>query len=305
MPFTLNLSGSAQVDDSIVKEFDAEFRTQLTELGHAAQFTSVKRGIKGESVSMPRYNQLVLDTTPLDELEDVASEALVDDKIILTPLEYGKAVTTTKLASLVTAGMADKAAARMVGVNAGRTDNKLALLALDASSNVLIAGGGVDADAITQTDIMGDSLMNKAYNKLSRANAVGVANGEFVMICHEDVIFDLRDGAGAGTWQDAHKYTSPETVLRNEVGMYRGFRVIRDNLSTVAANVGGIDVYKSHFIGFNALGKAESQAIEMRATGPFDKLNRFVNLGWHGVFQYGIVEQDALWTIDSASSSQQ
>lgn len=303
MPFTINLSGTAQVDDSIVKEFDAEFRVALAEQGSASQFASIKKDFEAESISLPKYDQLSLATTPLDEVEDVDSEAMADSKVIVTPKEYGNVVTTTKLASLQTKGMADRAAARLVGINAGRTENKLALLSMDASTNVIYASG-TDRASTVAGDIMTGSLMGQAYNKLARANALGVANGDFVMIAHDDVIHDIREASGAGTWLDVHKYALPEQALRNEVGMYKGFRVVRDNLSTIHVDGGaaGVDVYNSYFVGMNAFGAGFSMPISMRATGPFDKLARFVNLGWHGVFEYKIVEQDALWVIESASS---
>jgi N4-gp56 family major capsid protein len=303
MPFTINLSGTAQVDDSVRAEFDAEFRVALAEQGAAAQFASIKKDFEAESISLPKYDQLGLAVTPLVETDDVDSEAMVDSKVLVNPKEYGKVVTTTKLASLQTAGMADRAAARLVGINAGRTDNKLAILALDASTNRIYSNAGGEA-AITASDIMTGTLMGTAFNKLARKEAIGVANGDYVMLAHDDVIHDLREATGAASWIDVHKYALPETALRNEVGMYKGIRVVRDNLTTIKtdAGVGGVDVYISHVLGFNAFGKGTSHDIEMRATGPYDKLNRFVNLGWYGVFEYKIVEQDALWSIYSASS---
>jgi N4-gp56 family major capsid protein len=301
--FTINLSGTAQVDDSIRKEFDAEFRVALAEQGAAAQFASIKKDFEAESISLPKYDQLSLATTPLVETDDPDSEAMVDSKVIVTPKEYGKVVTTTKLASLQTAGMADRAAARLVGINAGRTDNKLAIEALDASTNVIYSNVGGRA-AITPADIMTGTLMGTAFNKLARKEALGVANGDYVMLAHDDVIHDLREATGAASWIDVHKYALPEQALRNEVGMYKGIRVVRDNLTTILADAGdtNTDVYVSHVLGFNAFGKGTSMDIEMRATGPYDKLNRFVNLGWYGVFEYKIVEQEALWSIESASS---
>ena len=303
MAFTINLSGTAQVDDSIRSEFDAEFRVALAEQGAAAQFASIKKDFEAESISLPKYDQLALAVTPLVEEDDVDSEAMVDSKVLVNPKEYGKVVTTTKLASLQTAGMADRAAARLVGINAGRTDNRLAILALDASTNVIYSNAGGRA-AITPADIMTGTLMGTAFNKLARKEAIGIANGDYVMLAHDDVIHDLREATGAASWVDVNKYSLPENALRNEVGMYKGLRVVRDNLTTILADAGDAttDVYVSHVIAFNAFGKGTSMDIEMRATGPYDKLNRFVNLGWYGVFEYKIVEQDALWSIESASS---
>jgi N4-gp56 family major capsid protein len=145
--------------------------------------------------------------------------------------------------------------------------------------------------------------MNTMYNKLARAN-VSTINGEYVMIAHDDVISDLRNDTGAGSWVDVSKYATPDTVLRNEVGMYKGFRVVRNNHATFGdqSGAGTVDAYNSYFIGFNALGKAVSKEPGMVATGPFDKLARFVNMGWYGVMKYGIIDTDAVWVAKTASS---
>lgn len=299
--FTQVMTGTAQVDDSIIEEFEAQFLLAQAEQGVADQFVSWRKDIGAKSISIPKYDHLSLATTPLVEKEDVDSEALSDIEILFTPAEYGNVVTTTKLANLQTGGKADLAAARLVGINAGRTQNRLALLAMDGSSNVLF-GDGTDFNSITIAGVMSPTIMGKAYNALARENSIGVANGDYVMIAHDDVIFDLRESTASGSWQDVHKYAIPSEVLRNEVGMYKGFRVIRDNLSTIATNSGSVDVYNSYFMAYNALGKAMSQEVMVKLTGPFDKLGRFVNVGWHGVLQYGIVEEKALVIAQTSSS---
>lgn len=299
--FTQVMTGTAEVDNSIIEEFEAQFLLAQAEQGVADQFVSWRKDIGAKSISIPKYDHLSLATTPLLEKEDVDSEALSDTEILLTPKEFGAAVTTTKLANLQSGGKADLAAARLVGINAGRTQNKLALEAMDLSANV-IYGDGTDFDSVTIGGIMSPTLMGKAYNQMARKNSIGVANGDFVMIAHDDVIHDLREGTSAGSWQDVHKYAIPSEILKNEVGMYKGFRVIRDNLSTIGTNIGGVQVYNSYFMGYNALGKASSQEVMVKLTGPFDKLGRFVNVGWHGVLEYKIIEQDALVVAQTAAS---
>lgn len=304
MPFTLNLSGTAEVDDSIRQEFDTEFRLAFTEQGVASQFSTLKRDIDAESISLPKYEQLALATTPLAEKEDVDSEALNDNKVVITPQEYGKVVTTTKLANLQTGGMADRAAARLVGINAGRTRNKLAILALDLGTQIIWGGdatGAVDLDAADTADA---SLLGRAFNKLARKNVPGLAGGDYFLIAHDDVIHDIREQSGPNSWIDAHKYALPEALMRNEVGMYKGFRIIRDNLATITVDggVGNVDIYNSYAIGFNALGEAVSSDVTMVATGPFDKLGRFINMGWHACMNYKIIDQDALVVLKTSSS---
>jgi len=305
MAFTIALSGTAQVDDSIREEYDAEFRVAFAEQGSASQLATLKKEIGAKAINLPKYDQLALAITPLTETEDVSSEALVDSKVQIIPEEYGNVVTTTNLASLQTGGMVDRASAKMVGINAGRTQNKLAILAMDAGSQVIYAGTATSVITVAASDTMDASVMGLAYNALARKNVPGLQGNDYFMLAHDDVIHDIREQSGANSWIDAHKYAMPDALLKNEVGMYKGFRVIRDNLSTISvdAGVGGVvDVYHSYFVGFNALGLAVSQDIGMKATGPFDKLGRFINLGWLGTFNYKIVEQDALVVVKSASS---
>ena len=306
MPFTNGMTTTAQVDDSIVEEFEAQFLLSYAEMGELDAFASWKRDINAKSIDIPRYDQLSLATTPLTEDEDPDSEALADSKVNLQPEEYGKVVTTTKLANLQAGGKPDLAAAQLVGMNMARTEAKLFLLAADASANVLFPGAVGSEGALTDSDVMDSSTMNRVYNKLSRTSVPGLpsAGGDYVMIAHDDVIHDIRDGAGAGTWQDLHKYSLPGEALKNEVGMYRGFRVVRNNLATLTADGGSgtVDSYTSYFVGFNGIGKAVGQDPRMVISGPFDKLQRFLNVGWLGCMKYGIVQPDAVYLVKSASS---
>ena len=302
--FTTVMTSVANVDDSIILEFDQQFIIANAQEQIMDQFVSYKKSIGAKSIELPRYAQLALATTPLTDKEDPVSEALVDTSVILTPAEHGNVVTTTKLANVQTGGTSDRAAARLVGINSGRTQDKLAILAMDASSNELFPGAVATEAALVAGDIAADELLNRAYNKLARRSVAGVVGGDFVMVAHDDVIHDIRASSAAGSWLDVNKYALPGEVLKNELGMYRGFRIVRDNHATIGvdAGAGTVDSYRSYFMGFNALGKAESQTAQLKMTGPFDKLARFINLGWVGCLQYLIVEQDALEVGVTASS---
>ncbi len=301
--FTTVMTSTGEVDDSIIEQFDRQFIIAAADEGVMDQFVSYRSSVDGKSVEFPKYSQLSLQTSPLTEKEDPASEALVDQQILFTPAEYGNVVTTTKLANLQTGGRADLAAARLSGINGGRSLDRLAVLAAEASSNELVVGGGLES-GLTGSDVMTASFLNSLYNKLARASIAPLSEGMYVAVMHDDQIHDLRDSAGSGSWQDINKYARPEEALRNEVGMLAGFRTVRDNNISVNADAGSgtVDSYHCLCMGFNALGKAESSPLMQRITGPFDKLGRFVNIGWHWVGEYGIVDQDALYIGTTASS---
>lgn len=304
MPFTTNLSGTTQLDNSLVLAFDQQFIIAAAQEGVMEQFVSYKKDIGAKSIDFPKYSQLALATTALTETDDVTSEAMADAQIILTPAEYGNVVTTTKLASLQTGGKADLAAARLVGINMGRTLDKLCVLAGEAGTNSITPSGNAEAAIDTTNDLMSPTFLNKVYNKLARASVAPLSDGMYVAVMHDDNIYDLRASSAAGSWQDINKYSNSVAVLKNEVGMLGGFRIVRNNHCTITTDAGAlaVDSYRSLFLGFNALGKAVSKEPNGVISGPFDKLGRFVNVGWHGVLQYKQVDSDALWVGITASS---
>lgn len=269
MPFTTNLTGTTEVDSSTVLAYEQGVLVASGQAQILEPFVQIKADIGAKSIGFTRYGRLALATTPLSETDDVVSAALSDSDVILTPKEYGNAVTTTKLASLQTGGRVDIAKATLVGINMGATQDALIIAALNASTNST-AGGvtGVKLDA--------------AYSRLAAKSVASFENGTYAFITSEADIAVLRNEPG---FTEVAKYASAEGVLRNEVGFYKGFRILRHQ---------GVAAGSGFGIGFNSLGKAVSQEPGLVITAGGDKLNRFVNMGWYGVFEYKIVDADAV-----------
>ena len=303
MAFTTALSGTAELDNSVIQAYDQSFIIAREQEAVLDQFVQYRQDIGAVSIKVTKYGQLDLATTPLTEIEDVTSTAMTDSEIVITPAEYGLVVTKTKLASLQSGGKIDLAISENVGKNMGRTQDKLAVTALEASTNLIRVGGHATDDDIVVGNIMTGAAMNAVYNKLARKSIPQVQGGYYVAVLHDDVIHDLRAGAAAGDWTDVAKYTNAMEVFSNEVGIYKGFRIVRDNHATYGdqSGAGLVDVYKSSFFGDGALGKVESLAPTISFTSS-DKLNRFINVGWYGVFKYQLIDTDACWQVRSASS---
>lgn len=304
--FITNLTGTSDLDNSLVEEFSEQILIAKASVGIADQFVSLPKEINGKSCTFTRYGQLTIDTTPLNEREDVGSEKLTDSEFELTAKEHGKVVTTTNLANLQSGGKCDKAAGALIGMHMGRTQNRLALNALEQTTNIVWPAAITNKKDLLKTSVMSGTILGKVYNRMSREEVLGVpeAGGKYVALMHDDVIQDIRESAD---WKDVTKYANPEDILLNEVGMYKGFRIIEDNTTTIIAKadagVGAVaDVYRTVCIGFNALGKGESLPCHIRLTDGGDKLARFKNIGWYGVLDYTIVDEDAVFVIETASS---
>jgi len=82
MPFTTNLSGTAQVDDSIILAYDQQFIVAQAQDQIMDQFVTYKANINAKSIEFEKYSQLALATTPLVETDDVVSEAQTELNII-------------------------------------------------------------------------------------------------------------------------------------------------------------------------------------------------------------------------------
>jgi N4-gp56 family major capsid protein len=299
--YTTVMSDTTALDSSLVLAFEQMFLVAVGQNNVMDQFCQVRSDIGAKSIQLTKYARLALATTPLGEKEDPASEVMSDSAIILTPAEYGNVVTTTALANLQSGGKADMAAAQIVGMNVGSTLDKLAVLAGDASTNSRIVAGKAEGDVLA-ADVLSRAEINRAYNRLARAS-VPTINGAYVMVAHDDVITDVRADTSAGSWSDVTKYARPEEQLMGEVGMFGGFRFVRNNNSTFAdqSGAGTVDLYNSYAFGANALGKAESLSPQL-VLSQTDKLKRFLNVGWKSAVEYKIIDQDAFWLIQTASS---
>lgn len=305
MPFTTDLTGTTETADSRVIAFEKAFilENEQAQILDSSIVTTITQ-INAKSFNFPRYAGLGLNVTPLVEVDDPASTAMSDTEVVLTPDQYGEVITVTDLADLQSGGQVGLAAAQLIGRQAGRTQDGVCMVAMDqaGAGQQIFAGAATGSGDVVPGDIADAVYFEDAYNKLARASSPAIGD-MYIAVLHDDVISDLRDAVGAGSWTDINKYNNDERVLRNEVGMYKGFRIIRQNDATVDpdAGSGSVDAYNSYFIGFNGVGKAVSQVPSIRFINN-DKMDRFTHVSWKGTFAYTIVEPAALVLGLSASS---
>ena len=288
MAFNANTITTTQVDDSIVLAFaDLVYFAAQPEM-IVDQFANIRENINGKSIQFSKYADLTEATSALTEANEDTAENMTDSAVTLTPAEYGKSTIRTRLASLQTGGKVDIAAARAIGFNLGRTVDKLGMTALEGGSPIATVYGGTAtaANNLATSDNLDRIMVNKMYNKLARRNTPPAVGGLYAAVAHDDCLHDLR-----ADLQDIAKYGLPESVSRNAIGVMGGFVWYRTSHSTITTDASGsIDAYKVVGFGDNVLAKATSQEPGLVITGPFDRLGRFVNIGWYGVFSYGILD---------------
>ena len=257
----------------------------------ADQCVSVLSEGQGKMHQFAVYSNLTAMTTALTDGEDVTSSAMADSVVQITPVEQGDVITLARLADVQSGLKAAKAAGFLIGRSAGTTLDKLAIQILEAfSTTIIYPNSATAASNLATSDNLDAVFANRLYNKLARVNIPSIG-GSYIGIAHDDCLHDLRVDTANGGWIDVSKYADPQSVLRNEVGMFGGIRWLRSgNVTTTADSNGTIDSYKVEVVGFNGFGKAQAGAVELKVTGPFDKLGRYLNYGWYWLGKYSVID---------------
>jgi len=294
------ISTAAAFDDSVIALMGQAFLVASADRIVVDQFVDHVENIGAKSIDITKYAKLSKATTPLTDGTDVTPSSMSDTKVTLTPLEYGDVVTNTRLASLQTGGKADLGAAKVVATQMVETMNALGCIAGEAGTNIRLANSAASEAAIVAADIPTDADLEYVHNRLYRSNIQRFDGDAYIAVCHPDVASEIKRIDG---FEAVLKYASPDMLLKNEIGMYKGFRWISTAGMSINADAGAdvCDTYHTLFLGRNAIGKATSLAPHLVYAPAGDKLNRLINVGWYAVTKYLIVDQDALWVLTSAS----
>lgn len=295
------ISTATAFDHSLILLMDQAFIVEAQDAIVIDMLIDYERDIGAKSIDLTKFAKLDRATTPLTDGTDPDRVTMVDTKVTLTPAEYGRAVGRTLLASLQTGGKADLGTARVVAQNMVETLNAVGLIAGEAGTNIRLANGAASEAAIVAADTIQLADLKYVHNRLSRANIMKFGLDMYVAVAHPDVISDIAD---LSDFKDVMLYADTTSLIKNEVGSYAGFRWVSTSGVSVNADAGAgaVDTYHTQFMGQNAMGRAVSKDPTMVISGPFDTLGRILNVGWLGVLQYRIIDQDAHWIITSSSS---
>lgn len=290
--FTTVVTDAGVIDADEVTQFEQGIIYGVTPELVTDQVVSVRKFAVAKIIQFAKYANLSAATSALTDGEEVVSTALADSTVTITPVEQGDVVTVATLADLESGGKTFDAAGFLVGRGAGTSLDALAIAVLEAFSTTRIFPNA--ATAVTNlavSDNLDRIFANRLYNKLARTNVPPLNGGNYIGIAHDDCLHDLRTDASTGGWVDVMKYADPKTALMNEVGMYGGIRWLRSSNVTVTADSNGtIDSYKVNVLGFNGFGVGESKRLEFVISGPFDKLQRYLNFGWYWVGKYAVID---------------
>jgi N4-gp56 family major capsid protein len=245
--------------------------------------------------------------TPLSEETDVTPIALpASTSVTLTPAEYGWANQSTLYLNNRALTSLEPVVARAVSQHCVDTIDQLVQTKMRTATNIFRAQNRASTVTVTGTDLLRATDIRKSVTTL-RANVAAPRDGQFyVGVFHPDVIHDLREETGSGSWRVPSEYgVSQGQIWNGEFGAFEGVRFISTPTTLRAADNDGATseiVHRSFILGREALAKAVVNAPEMVDSPVTDKLRRFVGLGWKADLDFAVYRQAAIIQLQSASS---
>jgi N4-gp56 family major capsid protein len=270
----------------------------------------------GSSIRFQFYNDIA-DTTiagaTLAETVDPDAVAIpATTTLDVSQLELGRVVLPTRKLSLMSLSDVDPWIANAVSFNMAMTlDNGVAAVLDSGTQFIREAGGALSTSAaktaITATDFMKSRDIRYAVTKMRAAYVVPKVQNKFVAYLHPEVSADLRTETGNNVWRTPTDYVDPSRNFAGEIGEWEGVRFIETPTVTNAqtgSGTGGTQtrVFNTYVVGSQALAEAVWKEPKIEFGTVSDKLNRIRPVGWHGILNWSVYRQAALWNIQTSAS---
>src|SRR5665647_2664187 len=143
--------------------------------------------------------------------------------VVVTPAEYGSAVTRTRKLDNRTFAPVDPYLARLVADAMNRTVDALVQAAVIADTTAVLVGGGATVNDVIGTDVLTASELRKAVTRLRTNKAVPWFGNYYAALVHPHVILDLREATGAVA---ENVIVEPSVVIGPQVDKLRRFHTV-------------------------------------------------------------------------------
>ncbi len=260
---------------------------------------------RGNAVTFTKTNALSGSTTELPEASDITPSSLGTSTVTLTLKEYGDVVQTSeKLRLTALQDVQNLNTMHEVGASMGEAlDIICRTNGFDNGTNITWTIGTTDNTvAAGATGRVTASMVSRQRAFLTTAEVPAIDGLNYVGMIHGHVAFDLMGETGGRGWRDPHTYSDPSAIYVAELGLFDGIRYVENSRCKVNLAATNADVYTTYVYGQEAIAEALGVEPEIRITGPFDSLGRFLNTGWYGLIGHGVFRQESLRLVRSNSS---
>lgn len=300
-------AGAGQLTNQVLQAYQRSALFALRDELIFDQFARVRPGnltSPGTPITFLFWNDMATATTPLSEVVDVDAVGLSDSTRSVTPAEYGNAVLMTiriRVDNYLIGWDAD--VSDLVNRNMVETIDVLARTELDNAVNADTADGGA-VGALTVADEFTADMVRVKQAEFRADNVRPFDGSLYTCIIHPETAYDLKTETGDQSWLVPAAYVDTARIYNNEIGTFGGFKFIESNRGQILVDGGATteDVYRTYFLGTDALAKAESIPAHIVMGPVTDKLMRFQPLGWHTYVGWKILREASVRTMQTVST---
>ena len=279
----------------------------------------------GTQISFRKFNSLGATSASLTEGVTPTGQNLNITEIVATLAQEGGFVEVSDL--LITAALDPiiAEASELCGEQATETIEARIRDVIKVGTNVHYAGARTSTAAITPTDIITATDIDKILRTLKRKNIKKFGDGYYHAIIHPDQAYDL---ANTTKWLDASKYAATTQLLDNEIGKLGGFRFMESTENVAVTEIAAIEddatttsvdesraafnVYKSLFYGADTYGVVDLEKSSAKpkiivkpvgSSGSSDPLDQRGTVGWKAMVTAVIIDQNGIVRYETAATA--
>lgn len=229
--------------------------------------------------------------------------------------QYDAAVSISDILAYTSFGDIMKAAMERLAYNAGVSIDNIIRDTVSLSGTFQGTGGVVSGAAWTSipaTATFTITELRRSKRTLGRNAAQRPDGGNYIVVLHDDVLYDLQGDSTTGGWIDANKYTDGNAtkLMSGEEGKLLGHRF----LVTPEAKVRGTgvatsgSVYVSNIFAKDATGVTELQNLKtfikgFESGGTADPTEKVATAGWKTTMGAAMLDTSFYLGVHSAVST--
>jgi N4-gp56 family major capsid protein len=262
----------------------------------------------GTMIKWHRLNKLTAVTTPIAENVNPAEQNVATSVVSVEPLTYGAWVKVSAELNLKSINPIVEEILDELSDQAALSYDTLVFNAIHTTLTNQYANGAANEAAVADADVLNASEIRKAVYTLRNASVPGFEGNMYKGLIHPAQQYDLLSDTTAGSWLDIHKYTSPDPMMKGEIGQLYGVRfVVSPNIAT---GTGATDeTFRAFVFGKNAFGVTELsghgvKTIRQPAGSNADPLEMFTTLGWKFIMAAKTLQASRAVEIYTGSAAQ-
>lgn len=239
----MSTTGTAALTNEIKPVYDAQYYLAGQNMVYHDQFCDLKKaenGARGSTHNWPIVESLRPSTGVLDELQDVSTQQMSANEIILTLQEYGGALEITKLSAALSYADVAKQAAQVNGYQLAESIDLIVRAVMGQGTRQIFQGGRTARSGFQGQQTAGDRInaqFLELLGMITRSIKMPLwPDNSVATVLHPFVLYDLlQDPAIRAMAQ----YQYPELLFNGEIGYWGGVRLISSGNAKAFYGAGG------------------------------------------------------------------